>query len=157
MIKSVIQPLWSNRPHQDVRACLILTLLNFMDKLDSNEDKAIVWKILEEAADDNYLPVVQSLFSALRGSTRWPLSRSINSSDEIFRTFVNRIQLKVLDHPTSLEARLWAWSNIDAEYCDSQILMDKCKQLCIQFDKSANNLWETAFNKVISFFKQTNS
>ncbi|CAF4677768.1 unnamed protein product, partial [Rotaria socialis] len=66
LLKSVLKPLWDSRPHEDVRACLILTLLNFINKLQSKEDKTLVWKILEEAADDNYLPVVQSLFSAHR-------------------------------------------------------------------------------------------
>ncbi|CAF3999697.1 unnamed protein product, partial [Rotaria sp. Silwood1] len=123
LIMSVIKPLWDSRPHQDVRACLILTLLNFIDKLHSNDEKTIVWKILEEAADDNYLPVVQSLFSAQRGSSRWPLSRLINSSENIFQTFINRIQFRILNHPTSLEARLWAWSNIDYMQCDTQKLI----------------------------------
>ncbi|CAM4750560.1 unnamed protein product [Rotaria magnacalcarata] len=154
LIKSVIKPLWDSRPHEDVRACLILTLLNFINKLQSNEDKTFVWKILEEAADDNYLPVVQSLFSAHRGSSRWPLSRLITSSDDNFQAFINRIQFRILDHPTSLEARLWAWTNIDCEHCDVQKLIEKVKQLCIQFDKNANTLWESAFNKIISYYKQ---
>ncbi|CAF3633173.1 unnamed protein product [Rotaria sp. Silwood1] len=154
LIMSVIKPLWDSRPHQDVRACLILTLLNFIDKLHSNDEKTIVWKILEEAADDNYLPVVQSLFSAQRGSSRWPLSRLINSSENIFQTFINRIQFRILNHPTSLEARLWAWSNIDYMHCDTQKLIEKSKQLCIQFDKNANILWEIAFNQIISCYKQ---
>ncbi|CAF4744611.1 unnamed protein product, partial [Rotaria socialis] len=128
--------------------------LNFINKLQSKEDKTLVWKILEEAADDNYLPVVQSLFSAHRGSSRWPLSRLITSSDDNFQTFINRIQFRILDHPTSLEARLWAWANIDCEHCDVQNLIEKVKQLCVQFDKNANTLWENAFNKIISYYKQ---
>ncbi len=154
MIRSVIKPLWDSRPHQDVRACLILTLLYFIDKCHSNDEKIIIWTILEEAADDNYLPVVQSLFAEYRGSSRWPLTRLINSSDNIFQTFVNRIQFRILDHPTSLEARLWAWLNIDYEHCDSQKLIEKGKQLCIQFDKNANTLWENALNQIISSYKQ---
>ncbi|CAF3902890.1 unnamed protein product [Rotaria sordida] len=154
LIKSVIKPLWDSRPHPDVRACLILTLLNFIDKLHSNDEKIIIWKILEEAADDNYLPVVQSLFSAHRGSSRWPLSRLENSSDNIFQIFINRIQFRILDHPTSLEARLWAWSNINYEHCDIPKLIEKSKQLCIQFDKAANTLWEKAFNQIILSYRQ---
>ncbi|CAF3289844.1 unnamed protein product [Rotaria sp. Silwood2] len=154
LINSVIKPLWDSRPHPDVRACLILTLLNFIDKLHSNDEKTVVWKILEEAADDNYLPVVQSLFSAHRGTSRWPLSRLINSPDNIFQTFINRIQFKILDHPTLLEARLWAWSNIDYEHCDTQKLIEKSKQLCIQFDKDANTLWENAFSQIILSYKR---
>ena len=67
-----------------------------------------MWKILEEAADDDYLPVVQSLFTAPLGSSRWALSHLTDASHEIFGTFVDRIQFKVLDHPTSLEAQAWA-------------------------------------------------
>ena len=118
------------------------------------DDETIIWKILEEAADDDYLPVVQSLFAANRGNSRWPLTRLKNSSDNIFQIFVNRIQFKILDHPTSLEARSWAWSNIDYEYCDINKLIEKAQQLCIQFDKNANTLWKKAFEKIISFYKQ---
>jgi hypothetical protein len=154
LIKNLIKPLWDSHPHQDVRACLILTLLHFIGKSNSNDDQTIIWKILEEAADDDYLPVVQSLFDAHRGTSRWPLSPLRNSSDQIFQTFINRIQFRILNHPTSLEARLWAWSNIDYEHCDSQKLIEKGKQLCIQFDKDANTLWVNAFNKIISSYKQ---
>jgi hypothetical protein len=153
LIISVIKPLWDSRPHEDVRVCLILTLLNFIDKLNLNDDKIIIWKIFEEAADDNYLPVVQSLFCDYRGNSRWPLSRLRNSSNNIFQTFIDRIQFRILDHPTSLEARLWAWSNIDYEYCDSQKLIEKAQQLCSQFDKNANALWENAFKKIISCYQ----
>jgi len=152
LVKSLIKPLWDSHPHQDVRACLILTLLHFIGK--SNENEIIIWNILEEAADDEYLPVVQSLFAAQRGESRWPLSQLRNSSDQIFDTFVNRIQFKVLDHPKSLEARSWAWTNIDYEHCDTNKLIEKAQQLCIQFDKDANNLWESAFGKIISLYKQ---
>ncbi|CAF4384352.1 unnamed protein product, partial [Rotaria magnacalcarata] len=145
LIKSVIKPLWDSRPHEDVRACLILTLLNFINKLQSNEDKTFVWKILEEAADDNYLPVVQSLFSAHRGSSRWPLSRLITSSDDNFQAFINRIQFRILDHPTSLEARLWAWTNIDCEHCDVQKLIEKVKQLFE--DKHESTKFFSIFNR----------
>ena len=131
-----------------------MTLLNFIDKLHSDDEKTIMWKILEESADDHYLPVVQSLFSNYRGSTRWPLSRLINSSETIFQMFINRIQFRILDHPTSLEARLWAWSNIDSAHCDSQKLIEKSKVLCIQFDQNAKTLWESAFNQLIVLYKQ---
>ncbi|CAF3971219.1 unnamed protein product [Adineta steineri] len=153
LITSVIRPLWDSRPHPDIRACLILTLLQFIDKVHSNDDKIIIWKILEEAADDNYLPVVQTLFPEYRGSSRWPLSRSIYSSDDTFELFINRIQFKVLDHPTSLEARLWAWTNINYKKYNSERLIEKSKQLCVQFDKNANILWETAFNQLILCYK----
>ncbi len=154
LIVSIIKPLWDSRPHQDVRACLILTLLHFINKFNSNTDQTIIWKILEEAADDDYLPVVESVFSAYRGSSRWPLSRLTNSSDNIFQTFINRIQFKILDHPTSLEARSWAWSNIDYEHCNTEKLIEKARQLCIQFNKDAYTLWGIAFDKIISLYKQ---
>ncbi|CAF4325194.1 unnamed protein product, partial [Adineta steineri] len=125
LITSVIRPLWDSRPHPDIRACLILTLLQFIDKVHSNDDKIIIWKILEEAADDNYLPVVQTLFPEYRGSSRWPLS----------------------------QARLWAWTNINYKKYNIERLIEKSKQLCVQFDKNVNILWETAFNQLILCYK----
>ncbi|CAF4473532.1 unnamed protein product, partial [Adineta steineri] len=32
LVKLIIKPIWNNHPHQDVRACLILTLLHFIGK-----------------------------------------------------------------------------------------------------------------------------
>ncbi|CAF3309553.1 unnamed protein product [Rotaria socialis] len=156
LIKTVVKPLWDNHPHQDVRACLILTLLHFIDKINPNNDDndIIIWKILEQAADDEYLPVVQSLFAAHRGESRWPLSKLKYSSNNLFETFVNRIQFKILDHPTSLEARSWAWANVEYEHCQTSVLIEKAHLLCIQFDKNADNLWETAFEKIILSYKQ---
>ncbi|CAF1638861.1 unnamed protein product, partial [Didymodactylos carnosus] len=82
-------------------------------------DGPILWKILEEAAQDDYLPVIKSLFDTDRGKSRWPLTRLKNISYENFDRFVNRIQFKVLDHPTSLKARSEAWTNIDHGHCDT--------------------------------------
>jgi hypothetical protein len=153
LVEDLIKPLWDSHPHQDVRVCLTLTILNFISKSNSNDDRIVIWKILEEAADDEYLPVIQSLFSADRGQSRWPLTQLKNSSDPLFITFVNRIQFKVLDHPKSLQARSSAWSTIDYEYADTNKLIEKAQQLCIQFEKDANTLWETAFQKIISLYK----
>ncbi|CAF4130497.1 unnamed protein product, partial [Rotaria sp. Silwood2] len=154
LIKTIVKPLWNNRPHQDVRACLILTLLHFIGKSNSNDDDTIIWEILEQAADDDYLPVVESLFAAHRGKSRWPLSKLKNSSNHFFETFVNRIQFKILDHPTSLEARSWAWSNIEHEYCHTNKLIEKAQQICIQFDVNGNVLFGEAFKKIILSFEQ---
>ena len=109
----------------------------------------IIWEILEEAAEDDYLPVVQCLFAAHRGYSRWALSKLRSSSNKIFQLFVNRIQAKVLDHQTSLEARSWAWNNIDYQHCNSEMLIAKAQQICFQFDKDSNTLWESAFKKIL--------
>lgn len=113
-----------------------------------------MWTILEQAAQDDYLPVIKSLFSADRGEQRWPLSKLKSMSKDLFKIFVNRIQFKVLDHPTLLEARLWAWSNIEYEYCDINKLIEKVQFLCIQFDKNANTLWKQAFEKIIFSYRE---
>ncbi|CAF1164464.1 unnamed protein product [Adineta ricciae] len=149
LIVSVIEPLWKSRLHPDVRACLILTLLYFVDRLHSDEVKQVVWKILDEAADDNYLPVIESLFEAGRGNSRWPLAKSMDNSEEIFRTFVNRIQFKILDHPTSLEARLYAWTNISSEHCEAEKFIAKGIKLCLEFTKEAKTLWKAAFKHIM--------
>ena len=131
-------------------------LLGYIERelIYDDDNDSIIWKILEQAADDEYLPVVQSLFAAHRGESRWPLSKLKNSSNNLFETFVNRIQFKILDHPTSLEARSWAWSNVEYEHCQTSVLIEKARLLCIQFDKNANNLWENAFEKIILSYKQ---
>ncbi|CAF1145573.1 unnamed protein product [Rotaria sp. Silwood1] len=154
LINIVIKPLWDSHPHQDIRACLILTLLHFIGKSNSNDDNIIIWNILEQATYDDYLPVVQSLFAAHRGNSRWPLSKLKNTSKNLFETFVNQIQFKILDHPTSLEARSYAWSHLECEHCHMNELIEKARNLCIQFDKNANILWVKAFEKMILFYKQ---
>ena len=48
--------------------------------------------------------------------------------------------------------------SIDYEYCDTKILIEKAKHLCIQFDKDSNHLWKHVFNKIIlseMFFYRT--
>lgn len=154
LIRSVIQPLWTSRPHQDVRACLIFTLLYFLEKMPDQDDEKILWEILQQAADDPYLLVVQSLFANCPRNAHWPLTRLITMSKETFQKFINEIQFRILDHPTSLEARLWAWSNIDDEHCDFQKLSDKGQRLCTQFHRDANTLWENAFQRILSSHQQ---
>jgi hypothetical protein len=43
---------------------------------------------------------------------------------------------------------------VDYEHCHTNKLIEKAQQLCIQFDKDGNHLWQNAFEKVISCFKQ---
>ncbi|CAF4051216.1 unnamed protein product [Adineta steineri] len=154
LVKLIIKPIWNNHPHQDIRACLILSLFHFIGKIASNEEENIIWEILEEAAKDEYLPVVQKLFINPLEKSRCQLSKLKNSSEETFERFVKEIQFKVLSHPTSLEARLLAWSNIDYEYCDKNKLVEKGQEECAQFDIEGNTLWEKAFEKIISIYKQ---
>ncbi|CAF3137068.1 unnamed protein product [Rotaria sp. Silwood2] len=125
LIKTVIESLWDRYPHQDVRTCL-----------------------------DDYLPVVRALFAADRGDSRWLLTELKNSSNNLFEIFVNQIQFKILDHQTSLEACSYAWLNLEYNYCHTTALTEKARNLCIQFDKNANILWEKAFATMVSFYKQ---
>ncbi|CAF2126601.1 unnamed protein product [Rotaria magnacalcarata] len=167
LVETDIKPLWDSHPHQDLRACLILILLHFVGNHNNSDDidKAI-WQILEQAAEDDYLIIVQSLFAfhqehrrrrlprSKRGTSCWPLTRWKNLSNPLYEEFVNRIQLKVLDHPTSLNARSWAWENIEYEHCDINEVFDKAQKLCIQFDETGNKLWEQAFNKIILLYRE---
>jgi hypothetical protein len=146
--------LWDSRPHQDVRECLVLTLLQFLNKSNLNDDETIIWTILEQVANEEYFPVIQSLFDINPERSHWPLARLRSSANPIYKTFVNKIQFKILDHPTSTEARLWAWTYIDHEHCDTNRLVDKAQQLCIQFDKLGNQLWKRAFEKILLCYKQ---
>jgi hypothetical protein len=99
--------------------------------------------------------VIQTLFPDLKKEKNcWPLSHLKYSSDKIFYSFVNRIQLKILDHPTSLQARVSAWTFIDYEHCDTNKLFEKAQQLITQFDKDSNTLWINAFQQIISSYTQ---
>ncbi|CAF1529803.1 unnamed protein product [Adineta ricciae] len=73
----------------------------------------------------------------------------MDNSEEIFRTFVNRIQFKILDHPTSLEARLYAWTNISSEHCEAEKFIAKGIKLCLEFTKEAKTLWKAAFKHIM--------
>ena len=148
LITSIFTPLWDSKPHPDIRACLITILMNFI----RDEEESVIWSILKEAAHDDYDPVVLSLCGADAKGIRRP-SRRLRASSNDLRIFVQRIQMKMLDHPTSLTMRTWAWSLLDAEYCDIQLVENQARQLCIEFDKNANVLWKEAFQKILSFYK----
>jgi hypothetical protein len=153
LITSVLKPLWDSRPHPDIRACLVMILLHFIHESNVNDDISEVWSILEQAAYDDYDPVVLALFGANEKGIRRPSRGLKDSSKTLLQTFAQRIQMKVLDHPMSLTARIWAWSLLDGEYCDINMITEKAHQLCIQFDKNANSLWKQAFEKILVFHK----
>ncbi|CAF2442483.1 unnamed protein product [Rotaria sp. Silwood2] len=153
LITSILEPLWNSRPHPDIRTCLVKILLDFIHELNVNDDKSVVWTILEQAAYDDYHPVVLALFGANDKGIRRSSIGLKDSSTNILQIFVQRIQMKILDHPTSLTARIWAWSLLDNKYCNINIVIEKAQQLCIQFDKNANKLWKEAFKKILSFYK----
>ena len=146
LIDTVIQPLWARKPHPDVRACLIVSLLHFLDKCGQDETSPI-WTILEQAAEDDYLPVIHALFVRTPRESPWVLTRLGNSDSRLFRTFVNRIQFRVIDHPNKLDARLHAWSRVDYNHCDLRELFHKAKELCVQFNKKCQYLLWRRFCK----------
>jgi len=153
LIPSILKPLWDSRPHPDIRSCLVMILLQFIHESNVNNDESVIWSILEEAAYDDYHPVVLALFGANEKGIRRPSRGLKHSSTNLLQIFVKRIHMKILDHPTSLTGRIWAWSLLDSEYCDIDIVKEKARQLCIQFDKNANVLWKEAFKKLLSFYK----
>jgi hypothetical protein len=120
---------------------------------DDDDDESGIWSILEEAAYDDYHPVILALFGANGKGIRRPARGLKDSSPNLLQIFAKRIQMKILDHPTSLTARIWAWSLLDGEYCNINVVIEKARQLCIQFDKNANVLWKEAFKKILSFYK----
>ena len=152
LITLILKPVWDSKPHPDIRACLITVLLNFIHDLNLTGEECVIWSILEEAAHDEYGPVVLALYDADAKGIRRP-SRRLRASSSNLRTFVQRIQMKILDHPTSLTSRIWAWSLLNAEYCDIDLVINKAQQLSIEFDKNANVLWKEAFQKILSFYK----
>jgi ribosome-associated toxin RatA of RatAB toxin-antitoxin module len=153
LITSILKPLWESRPHPDIRACLIMILIQFLHESNLNNDQSIVWSILEEAAHDDYHPVIYALFGANEKGI-YRSSRKLKTiSNNLLQIFVKRIQMKILDHPTSLTSRSWAWSLLNNEYCEINFVIDKAQQLCIRFDNDANILWKEAFKKIISFYK----
>ncbi|CAF3417336.1 unnamed protein product [Rotaria sp. Silwood1] len=153
LITSVLKPLWDSRPHPNIRTCLIKVLLDFIHESNIKDDTSIVWSILEQAAYDDYDPVVLALFGANDKGIRRPSIGLKDSSTKLLQIFVQRIQMKIIDHPTSLSARIWAWTLLDSEYCNISIVIEKARQLCIQFDKNANILWKKAFEKILEFYK----
>ncbi|CAM4845478.1 unnamed protein product, partial [Rotaria magnacalcarata] len=133
LVETDIKPLWDSHPHQDLRACLITVLSLFAFHQEHRRRR---------------LP------RSKRGTSCWPLTRWKNLSNPLYEEFINRIQLKVLDHPTSLNARSWAWENMEYEHCDINEVFDKAQKLCIQFDETGNKLWEQAFNKIILLYRE---
>ena len=118
------------------------------------EDESIIWQILDEAADDEYILITEHLLGGAGGKSAGILSRLKHSSKSSYEKFINQIQFKILDHPKSLQCRSLAWSNIDHEHVDTQRFVEKAQEICIRFDKDAKNLWESAFRKVVSLFKE---
>ncbi|CAF4358385.1 unnamed protein product, partial [Adineta steineri] len=93
LITSVLKPLWDSHPHPDIRACLVKILLHFIHKSNVNEDhnELEIWSILEQAAHDDYRPVVYALFGFDgKGSCR-TLSGLEGLSSEVLEIFVRRI------------------------------------------------------------------
>ncbi|CAF4099371.1 unnamed protein product [Adineta steineri] len=140
-------------------------------KLGTSANKALLRLLVEYVSNTNLIKLIikpiwnkhphqdvrASLILTLLhfiGKSSWSLTKLKNSSENLFKTFINRVQLKVLDHPTLLEARLLAWSNIDYEHCDKNKLIEKGQEICTQFDKDGNTLWEKAFEKILSIYKQ---
>ncbi|CAF1535427.1 unnamed protein product, partial [Adineta ricciae] len=150
LVHLIIQPFWEKHPHQDIRVCLISTLLHFIGR---SKEQTVIWQILQQATNDEYLPVIQSLFVTGQDTSNSPLSQIKASQKDVFKAFVNQIQFAILDHPSSLEARSTAWLNIDQEYSDIQKLADKAEIICTQFDKEGNTLCSTAFETILSCYK----
>lgn len=149
LIDRVFSPWWTTRPHDDIRACLITTILYFFERAAKSETSAI-WSILEQASNDEYMPVIHALFDRDRRGSKWNLRTVAHTNSQLFRAFVDRIQCRVLDHPTKLEARTYAWSQIDRQYANIEKLSERAKIVCTQFDKDANTCWEPALKTVIA-------
>ncbi|CAF0893529.1 unnamed protein product [Didymodactylos carnosus] len=85
------------------------------------------------------------------------LMRLVNSDNRLFQTFVNRIQFRVFDHPSRLDARLYAWSRFDYNHCDVRRLFHKAKELCVQFDKNVNTCSGAAFERIIAAYRRVSN
>jgi hypothetical protein len=59
-----------------------------------------------------------------------------------------------LEHPTNLQAKVYAWSRVDYEHSDANKLFDKASSICVQFSKDANACWQAAFGKIIACHKR---
>lgn len=151
LIISIFKPLWDTKPHPDIRACLVTILIKFIHDRNFMGEESVIWSILEEAAHDDYDPAVLALCGA-DAKYIFRQSRWLRASPSNLRIFVERIQMKMLDHSASLTIRMWAWSQLDAEYCDINLVMDKARQLSIQSDKNADRLCENAFQKILSIY-----
>ncbi|CAF1336353.1 unnamed protein product [Didymodactylos carnosus] len=146
LIDHVLYPLWLSKPHQDVRLCCVSILIQFIKTNFENEH---LWLMLEEAASqDKYIKISDELFPG--GNLRKLLQLH---SDEQLRTFVERIQMKSLDHPT-LIIRKQAWRRIDTEYCPQLELISKAVDLCLRFDLSGRTLAIYAFQRLLDCCKR---
>lgn len=152
IVESIIKPWWHKKPHQDIRACLASILLHFFANAKTKEQIDSVWSILEEAADDEYKPVIETLFTH-EGNQTWPLLRLKKTANPIFEKFVNEIQFKILDHSKSLEFRSAAWMLIDCEFVDVNRLVKKTQDLSCLFDKNGNTLWDSALRLLMKLYK----
>lgn len=154
LIPSIIQPFWEKKPHQDIRICLVILLLRFLAKSKlTNAHEQIIFHILEEAANEEYLPMINAFFTQPSEQQRWPLTVLKNCKDPLYEKFVRTIQWKILDHPTSLQARVLAWKNIDYHFVETDRFIEKIQQLALQFDKQGNALAIIAFGQSLSLFK----
>ena len=151
IIKDLIEPFWDEKLHQDIRASLLLILLHFIDKSHSDEEQNILWNLLQQSTNEEYSLIIQYLFGSPSDKI---LSKLKYSFPNLYEKYVNEIQCRVLDHPKSLELRSIAWRNIDHEFVQFDLLIKKAEDLILLFNKDGNHLWEFAFNKLISLFKQ---
>ena len=158
LIQSVLKPLWDTRTHDDLRRSLLLTAIDFLgqSQVKDTDDHAVLWQMIDEASRSAYLPLVQCLFTDTSngGSSSSPLMRMKYSCESMYRVFVNQVQMKILDHSTSSEARSWAWSNIDHQYADRHVLVDKAQHVCLQFDRDSKACFKAALDMLIAMYKQ---
>ena len=157
LFEKVLYPFWLSKPHQDVRLCLVQILLRYIETNFENEK---LWTIFEQAAVDEYIEVIASLVGVslterkynrrgrYRLSTGSSLPIRFNSHRKIY---VERVQMKVLDHPTSLESRRIAWTSIMYQYLDDpSVLLTKAKDLCLTLNKDGKSLSSSAFEQMIN-------
>ncbi|CAF4099527.1 unnamed protein product, partial [Adineta steineri] len=166
LVKLIIKPIWNNHPHQDVRACPILTLLHFIGKTSSNENENIIWKILEAAAEDNYLPVVQTLFADQQGKSCRSLGEIKYSSETIFEEASEDDGPPIVPELFAARQRkscspLIKLKNSSEKVFETFInrikfkkLYEKVQEECAHFNKEGNTLWEQAFEKMILIYKE---
>ena len=149
-IVDLIEPLRKWNLHRNVRTALIFTQLHFLISNDLNEkDFHCLMSISDQSTDEEYLPLLQCFFSNERDKNSSILHLFRISSEENVLLFVNRIEMKILDHPKSIEVRLLAWKSIEYRYVDQKIFLEKVRQLSIEFDDYSNQLWPNALTKLL--------
>ncbi|CAF0896335.1 unnamed protein product [Didymodactylos carnosus] len=160
LIDYVLHPLWLSKPHQDIRVCCIAILIHFIETNFTNEN---MWAMLEQAAvSDEYGKVHDELL--LNGGS--PMKRryrrkSPTSSQKIRqpekrKMFVQRVQMKILDHPSLIICQK-GWQLIDHEHCDQDQLVNKAVPICQTFDKIGNTLTQQAFARILTCCKMNSS